>query len=111
MKHSARQLPHREALQNLKGTLRQFRIRIPEIHYNDCPPLCAQALLHIMEGCGEGFTPHITPELRALLLRALLHPNRSVLLYAVQQSVHQEVEELMTCQPSMYMLLIYGAWV
>ncbi len=37
-----------------------------------------QALRQIMEGCGERFRPHATPELRALLFRALLHPNRFV---------------------------------
>lgn len=29
-----------------------------------------------MEGCGPAFAPCVTPELRALLFRTLLHPNR-----------------------------------
>jgi hypothetical protein len=41
-------------------------------------PARLQAVLEVVEGCGDGFAPHVTPELRALLLRALLHPNRFV---------------------------------
>ncbi len=37
-----------------------------------------QALQQVMEGCGPSFKPHVTPTLRALLYRALLHPNRFV---------------------------------
>ena len=37
-----------------------------------------QAMQHIIEGCGEKFQPEATPELRDLIYRALLHPNRFV---------------------------------
>jgi hypothetical protein len=33
---------------------------------------------HIIEGCGDRFQPEVTPELRDLIYRALLHPNRFV---------------------------------
>jgi len=38
------------------------------------------ALLSVVDGCGEGFAPvaRSSPELRALVLRSLLHPNRFV---------------------------------
>ena len=35
-----------------------------------------QALQQVVEGCGAAFRPCVTPDLRALLLRTLLHPNR-----------------------------------
>ena len=35
-----------------------------------------QALQQVVEGCGTAFRPCIGPELRTLLLRTLLHPNR-----------------------------------
>ena len=38
--------------------------------------MCAQALQQVMEGCGRAFGACVTPRLRALLLTALLHPNR-----------------------------------
>ena len=37
-----------------------------------------QALRKIMEACGQSFQPHLTPELRALLYKAIRHPNRFV---------------------------------
>ena len=37
-----------------------------------------QALQQIIDGCGEAFQPHATPELRGVILRALLHRNRFV---------------------------------
>ena len=37
-----------------------------------------QALQQIINGCGEAFQPHATPELRGVVLRALLHQNRFV---------------------------------
>jgi hypothetical protein len=37
-----------------------------------------QAMQHIIEGCGDRFQPEVTPGLRDLLYRALLHPNRFV---------------------------------
>lgn len=33
---------------------------------------------HIIEGCGDRFQRDVTPELRDLIYRALLHPNRFV---------------------------------
>ncbi|KAK9917751.1 hypothetical protein WJX75_007815 [Coccomyxa subellipsoidea] len=43
-----------------------------------CLETSFKALQKIMEGCGAAFQPHVTPELRRLLFRALLHPNRFV---------------------------------
>lgn len=37
-----------------------------------------QALQHVMEGCGEAFRPHLDDSLRALIYRALGHPNRFI---------------------------------
>jgi len=37
-----------------------------------------QALQQIVEGCGGAFQAEATPQLRGLIFRALLHPNRFV---------------------------------
>ena len=43
-----------------------------------CLETSFRALQGIMEGCGAAFAPYLTPELRALIYKALLHPNRFV---------------------------------
>ncbi|KAG7667191.1 hypothetical protein NADE_003012 [Nannochloris sp. 'desiccata'] len=43
-----------------------------------CLETSFRALQGIMEGCGATFAPYLTPELRALIYKALLHPNRFV---------------------------------
>lgn len=40
--------------------------------------IAPQALQHVMEGCGEAFRPHLDDSLRALIYRALAHPNRFI---------------------------------
>jgi hypothetical protein len=35
-------------------------------------------LQQIVEGCGDEFAPYMTPELRSVIFRALLHRNRFV---------------------------------
>lgn len=37
-----------------------------------------QVLQQVIVGCGETFRPHVTPELRDVIFRALLHQNRFV---------------------------------
>lgn len=49
-----------------------------ELNLSEGVRVLQQALQKIMEGCGAAFQPHVTPELRRLLFRALLHPNRFV---------------------------------
>jgi hypothetical protein len=49
-----------------------------ELNLSEGVCVLQQALQKIMEGCGAAFQPHVTPELRRLLFRALLHPNRFV---------------------------------
>ena len=43
-----------------------------------CLETSFRALQHVMEGCGAAFSPYLTPEVRALVYRGLLHPNRFV---------------------------------
>jgi hypothetical protein len=43
-----------------------------------CLETSFRALQHVMEGCGPAFLPHLGPDLRATVYRALLHPNRFV---------------------------------
>ena len=57
----------------------------PPAHPRHNPCLCprralcpAQALQHVMEGCGEAFRPHLDDPLRQLIYRALMHPNRFI---------------------------------
>eukprot|EP00884_Botryococcus_braunii_P015994 jgi/Botrbrau1/3078/Bobra.0070s0065.1 len=43
-----------------------------------CLETAFKALQHIIEGCEDRFQPAVTPSLRDLIYRALLHPNRFV---------------------------------
>uniref|UniRef100_A0A061QRH4 Arm repeat-containing protein n=1 Tax=Tetraselmis sp. GSL018 TaxID=582737 RepID=A0A061QRH4_9CHLO len=43
-----------------------------------CLETSYRALQKVMEGCGEDFGPFLTPALRDLIYRSLLHPNRFV---------------------------------
>ncbi|KAK9823094.1 hypothetical protein WJX72_000228 [[Myrmecia] bisecta] len=43
-----------------------------------CLETSYRALQQVMEGCGPAFKPHVILELRSLLYRSLLHPNRFV---------------------------------
>lgn len=43
-----------------------------------CLETSFRALQGVMEGCGASFAPYLTSELRGLIYKALLHPNRFV---------------------------------
>lgn len=53
-----------------------------------------QALQQVAEGCGAGFAPAATPQLRALLFRGLHHPNRFV-----REAGYHTLAALARCAP------------
>ncbi len=53
-----------------------------------------QALQQVAEGCGAGFAPAATPQLRGLLFRGLHHPNRFV-----REAGYHTLAALARCAP------------